>query len=92
MKFTNIVFIIAGVKVFLILILIVVVIFIINKCSEKLDNTISEYDTIIGKQVVIKQDTLVIIDYSFIHSLVILEDGREIRYSFAKTIVIEDNK
>ena len=79
-------------KIVFVVVLIIAAIVVITKCSSTLEHTINEYDTIVGKQVVISDDTLLIIDYAFINSSVILEDGREIRYSFAKTVLIKDNK
>lgn len=56
-----------------------------NKSCNELEDAINDenqkYDTLLSKKVILNNDTLMIIDYSFWNSTLILEDNTEISYS-----------
>ncbi len=49
-----------------------------NKCSGELIKEVEKYETRVGDLIILKNDTLMIIDYSFMESNFTLEDGRKI--------------
>ena len=49
-----------------------------NKCSSSLETELNKYETRVGDKVILKGDTLMIIDYSFMESNFTLEDGRKV--------------
>lgn len=52
--------------------------FSMNKCSTSFETELNKYETRVGDKVILKGDTLMIIDYSFVESNFTLEDGRKI--------------
>ena len=58
-----------------------------NKCSESLETELNKYETRVGDKVVLKGDTLMIIDYSFVESNFTLEDGRKISIELLDKLV-----
>ena len=56
--------------------------FVANKFDEK-NKSLKEF---VGGQIILKSDTLLVIDYSFINNTITLEDNREISGDFAKKL------
>ena len=57
-----------------------------SQTSIKLDSKILEIESMIGEKVIFKSDTLLIVDYSLIHSSYTLEDGKEISFELIKKL------
>lgn len=58
-----------------------------NKCSTSFEKELNKYETRVGDKVILKGDTLMIIDYSFIESNFTLEDGRKISIELLDKLV-----
>lgn len=57
---------------------------LVNLINTRIENSINEIETKIGQKIILQKDTLMIIDYSFFNSNYILEDGREVSFTFAE--------
>ena len=60
---------------------------IFDSLSKEFSEKESEYKSMIGKSVVIKSDTLMIMDYSMINNNYTLSDGRKISFDLANLLV-----
>ncbi len=58
-----------------------------NKCSTSFETELNKYETRVGDKVILKGDTLMIIDYSFVESNFTLEDGRKISIELLDKVV-----
>lgn len=58
-----------------------------NKCSTSFETELNKYETRVGDKVILKGDTLMIIDYSFVESNFTLEDGRKISIELLDKLV-----
>lgn len=64
--------------------------YLITNISNGASNEIRIREKNIGKSVVLKKDTLTIIDYSFINNTYTLEDGRDISVELLETIKVTE--
>ena len=64
--------------------------YFIANISNGASNEIRSREKNIGKSVVLKKDTLTIIDYSFINNTYTLEDGRDISVELLETIKVTE--
>ena len=78
---------------FLFLTVIIVVVLIgMKTCERELLSNIEKYDELIGSQIILNKDTLMIIDYSFMKSNLILEDGRTININLVNKLEVLEKK
>ena len=64
--------------------------YFIANISNGANNEIKSREKNIGKSIVLKKDTLTIIDYSFINNTYTLEDGRDISVELLETIKVTE--
>ena len=60
-----------------------------NTCSSSLETELNKYETRVGDKVILKGDTLMIIDYSFMESNFTLEDGRKISIELLDNLTVK---
>jgi len=76
-------------SIFTIILLVLTIVFVsisINRCSHSLSDEIKKYENVVGEKVILNNDTLLIIDYSFVNSTVTLEDNRAINIKLYETL------
>jgi len=61
-----------------------------SSSSEKLNEIVNEQKKLIGREVVIKNDTLIIIDYNMFKSSYLLNNGLTIDQNYAKKILLDN--
>jgi hypothetical protein len=59
-----------------------------NKCSTSFETELNKYKKMVGEKVILKDDTLMIIDYSLVESNFTLEDGRKISIELLNRCVL----
>ena len=73
-----------GVLMFLLLVgYFVVVNYAVNEYNS-IDSNLKE---LVGEQIIIKDDTLMVIDYSILNNTVTLDDGREVNVGLVKKLM-----
>lgn len=81
---------VGGIVVYLALVALVVV--VVHNIIEGFSETDSSMKNMVGNEVVIKGDTLMIIDYSMLSGSFVLEDGRKISVELAEKLGTLDQK
>lgn len=54
--------------------------------TTEIDSEVEKIETLVGERIILKNDTLLIMDYSILNSNYTLEDGREISFELAKKL------
>ena len=60
----------------------------VKDCLGEIETKLETYDSMVGKKVVLNQDTLMIIDYSVMNNSLTLEDGRKVNIKLLDKIEI----
>jgi hypothetical protein len=73
----------------LMLVIVVLISIAFGLIVNKVEDVTSEYDSILNKEIILKSDTLLIIDCSIWDETVTLENGNKINYKLAKELINE---
>lgn len=65
---------------------------LLNKGYDTVNDTITDTEEHLGKDIIIEDDTLMIMDYSIINDNYTLEDGRKISIPLAKNLLEEQTQ
>lgn len=62
----------------------IMVTYLTNRMTESLKEEQQKYQSYLGKEVIMKGDTLEIVSFSTIRDVFILDDGREVDFNYIK--------
>jgi len=69
------------IPIIFVIIIVALAFLVYNKLIKTVEEEENKYKQHLGKSVVLRKDTLLIVDYSLVKEVYILQDGRAIHYS-----------